>query len=92
MSPQRPHKLGLSGKAERLQSVYLRRRPGVPQTLSQTLLFCLVPVPPSTVTLNSRNGVCPAAKEDDCKAPRQVEKKIPEGDLLLQVSLPPLMS
>lgn len=92
-SPQRPHKLGLSGTAERLQRVYLwRRRPGVPQTLSQTLLFCLVPVPPSTVTLNSRNGVCPAAKEDDCKAPRLVEKKIPEGDLLLQVSLPPLRS
>lgn len=88
------HKLGLSGKAEQLQRVYLRRRrPGVPQMLSQTLLFCLAPPPlPSTVTLNSRNGACPVAKEDDCKAPRLVEKKIPEGDLLLQVSPPPLTS
>ncbi|CAG08208.1 unnamed protein product, partial [Tetraodon nigroviridis] len=38
----------------------------------------------SEVTLNSRNGVCPAAKEDDCKTPRLAENKIPEGDLLLQ--------
>uniref|UniRef100_H3DDY3 Aryl hydrocarbon receptor n=1 Tax=Tetraodon nigroviridis TaxID=99883 RepID=H3DDY3_TETNG len=37
-----------------------------------------------SVTLNSRNGVCPAAKEDDCKTPRLAENKIPEGDLLLQ--------
>lgn len=96
-SPQRPHKLGLSGKAERLQSVYLRRRLSTSRCPTDALSnsaflspICLVPVPPSTVTLNSRNGVCPAAKEDDCKAPRLVEKKIPEGDLLLQVSLLPL--
>lgn len=54
--------------------------------------FLSPPPPPSTVTLNSRNGACPVAKEDDCKAPRLVEKKIPEGDLLLQVSPPPLTS
>lgn len=41
----------------------------------------------STVTLNSRNGVSPALKDDDCKTPRLLDSKIPEGDLLLQVSL-----
>ncbi|TWW80449.1 hypothetical protein D4764_01G0002640 [Takifugu flavidus] len=41
----------------------------------------------STVTLNTRNGASEAAKEEDCKTPRLVESKIPEGDLLLQVSV-----
>ncbi|TNN04434.1 hypothetical protein fugu_001463 [Takifugu bimaculatus] len=36
------------------------------------------------VTLNTRNGASEAAKEEDCKTPRLVESKIPEGDLLLQ--------
>lgn len=54
-------------------------------------VFCLHPLQlspctPSTVTLNTRNGVSEAVKEDDCKTPRLVEGKIPEGDLLLQVS------
>lgn len=41
-----------------------------------------------TVTLNSRNGVTPAGvnDDDDSKTPGVVENKIPEGDLLLQVS------
>lgn len=72
-----------------MKSVYLRRRRSrhvqVSRRPSQTLFFCLVPVRPSPVTLSSRNGVCPAVKEDDCKTPRLVENKIPEGDLLLQV-------
>lgn len=46
--------------------------------------FCFVSVRPSTVTLNSRNEV---VKDDECKTPQLVENKIPEGDLLLQVSL-----
>lgn len=65
-------------------------RPGVSQMDSNSVFlspFCLVPVCPSTVTLSSRNGVCPAAKEDNCKTAWLVENKIPEGDLLLQVSL-----
>lgn len=49
-----------------------------PSTLSPSTL--------STVTLNTRNGVSEAAKEDDCKTARLAESKIPEGDLLLQVS------
>lgn len=79
-----------------MKSVYLRRRRWsqhvqVSHRWSQTLFFCLVPLRLSTVTLNSRNGVCPAVKEDDCKTPQQVENKIPEGDLLLQVRLSSLI-
>lgn len=45
---------------------------------------CLFP----TVTLNSRNGATPTAGSDDGegKAVRKTDNKIPEGDLLLQVS------
>lgn len=46
---------------------------------------CLSPA----VTLNSRNGATPAAASEDGegKAVRKADNKIPEGDLLLQVSL-----
>lgn len=53
---------------------------------------CLSPPPPPsappTVTLNSQNGVTSAGVNDDNKgkASAVVETKIPEGDLLLQVS------
>lgn len=54
-----------------------------PSTLSPSTLS---PSTLSTVTLNTRNGVSEAAKVDDCKTARLAESKIPEGDLLLQVS------